>query len=151
MRGLAVCSTGPVLVSRKLEKMLDGQNTPATANPLWEKRHLVQNLKLEDNNYSREELGRVECFFVNKISNEFSLTGPTPPPYCLGGVLADQMGLGKTVEMLGVILLDDSSSSSSRKTTLVLGPLSLLPQWVSEIETKTHLKVLQVSERVSIK
>ncbi|KAI0161836.1 SNF2 family N-terminal domain-containing protein [Hypoxylon sp. FL1284] len=54
-----------------------------------------------------------------------------------GGLLADTMGLGKTIEALALIL-DRPSRNSSCKTTLVVAPLSLLRQWEREIQEKVR-------------
>lgn len=45
-----------------------------------------------------------------------------------GGVLADEMGMGKTIQMIGVMLMNPT-----RKTLILLPPI-LIPQWFAEIE-----------------
>jgi SNF2 family DNA or RNA helicase len=53
-----------------------------------------------------------------------------------GGILADQMGLGKTVEMLAAItdgLPDKVAKKKGFGTTLIVVPLSILNQWRDEI------------------
>lgn len=52
-----------------------------------------------------------------------------------GGILADDMGLGKTVQAIALIVAHKSADSDC-KTTLVVGPVSLLRQWGAEIESK---------------
>jgi len=50
----------------------------------------------------------------------------------LNGILADQMGLGKTCQTIG--FLSHLRHKGINGPFLVLGPLSTLPNWVSEIE-----------------
>ncbi|KAJ6571813.1 SNF2 family N-terminal domain-containing protein [Mycena capillaripes] len=54
-----------------------------------------------------------------------------------GGCLADEMGLGKTVQMIACMCKNPSEDPAC-KTTLILAPLALLPQWNQEISTKTN-------------
>ncbi|KAI3394270.1 hypothetical protein diail_2973 [Diaporthe ilicicola] len=52
-----------------------------------------------------------------------------------GGLLADTMGLGKTVQALSLILAH-KSADPKRKATLIVAPLALLRQWEQEISNK---------------
>jgi len=56
-----------------------------------------------------------------------------------GGILADQMGMGKTIEVLSLILTNNlrEPNSSCAKSNLVVCPLSVLAQWVDEIRSHT--------------
>ena len=50
----------------------------------------------------------------------------------LNGILADQMGLGKTVQTIG--FLSHLRSKGVHGAFLIVGPLSTLPNWVAEVE-----------------
>jgi hypothetical protein len=53
----------------------------------------------------------------------------------LNGILADQMGLGKTVQTIG--FLSHLKSKGVHGPFLIVGPLSTLPNWVAEVERWT--------------
>jgi E3 ubiquitin-protein ligase SHPRH len=72
-----------------------------------------------------------------------------------GGILAEEMGLGKTVEMISLItahrrpqqdatILDAYSFTSVQPigTTLIICPPTLVQQWISEIHKHSHLTVM---------
>lgn len=70
-----------------------------------------------------------------------------------GGILADEMGMGKTLEMLSLVVsnplnLEDisqrSGSYTPSKTTLIVCPLSVLHQWYSEIKRHTQKDSMSV-------
>lgn len=81
-----------------------------------------------------------------------------PPPPVVGGVLAEEMGLGKTLIMISLIIstLDDarrqwrlrasSNFGNLRPSsgTLIVCPVSLLKQWEQELKTRVSmpLKIL---------
>lgn len=71
----------------------------------------------------------------------------------LGGILADDMGLGKTVQTLAHLLLQKNAAEESldtatksvscRRTSLVVCPTSVLPNWIKECQKLApELKVL---------
>ncbi|CCG83604.1 putative SWI/SNF family DNA-dependent ATPase Ris1 [Taphrina deformans PYCC 5710] len=53
-----------------------------------------------------------------------------------GGILADAMGLGKTIQAIA-IMLSRPSEDKLCKSTLVVAPVALLRQWEREIRTMT--------------
>lgn len=69
----------------------------------------------------------------NQITNT---TASVPPRLPRGGILADDMGMGKTMTVLGLLL------ASRRSPTLVVCPLSLLQVW--EGHTRTYAPSLSV-------
>ncbi|KAJ9094678.1 hypothetical protein QFC21_005835 [Naganishia friedmannii] len=54
-----------------------------------------------------------------------------------GGILADAMGLGKTIQTIATMIANPSTDPTC-KTTLIVAPLALLEQWKLEIESKTY-------------
>ncbi|KAF1992922.1 hypothetical protein P154DRAFT_451550 [Amniculicola lignicola CBS 123094] len=70
-----------------------------------------------------------------------------------GGLMADQMGLGKTLMMLANIINGRAPKDSTIKTTLIVASPSLLTQWESEIERHTDgsLEILRYGTGSRIK
>ncbi|KAK6392827.1 hypothetical protein LTR65_002908 [Meristemomyces frigidus] len=59
---------------------------------------------------------------------------PSPPR---GGILADQMGLGKTVMMLANIVNGRPKPEAKHRATLIVASPALVSQWAHEIEKHT--------------
>lgn len=147
-----VCEVGPVRVSASMatkSRTIDGIENPVS-HPLWQRRFLAS-----------PDRKNAISFYVNELLGVASSKPPNPPRHCVGGLLADAMGLGKTVMLLALILKDKELSEMKgspedmmdndkvaegwadkkqrRATTLVVAPLSLVSQWEEELITKTGL------------
>lgn len=66
-------------------------------------------------------------------------------PYSKGAILADEVGLGKTIE--AGILLSQKWAEGKRKI-LIICPSSLRKQWINELEDKFYLKA-EVLDNIS--
>lgn len=84
--------------------------------------------------------GGREIYFKNTVTESIQ---STRPQMFFGGILADGMGLGKTLSMLSLITvyLDHSRGTSlpnnqedSSHSTLIVTPLSLLQTWEEQIQ-----------------
>ncbi|KXN90818.1 hypothetical protein AN958_03472 [Leucoagaricus sp. SymC.cos] len=97
-------------------------------------------------------------FYYNRVARTVSTERPVLER-AFGGILAEEPGLGKTLETLSLILLNPAPENrmpamirwdpearlnvKAVKTTLIVTPTSLAAQWVDEIKTHTpSLKVL---------
>jgi SNF2 family DNA or RNA helicase len=142
------CECGPVQVdttSIQAPAVLDAlhyngdessRSNPDLKHPLWERRYLTDSSQT-----------KALSFYVQPLFGAAMATPPPPPRPCRGGILADSMGLGKTIMLLALIQsgLEKPRTTNSRKTTngpsttLIVSPLSLLAQWQEEIESKTTM------------
>ncbi|GAX28913.1 DNA repair protein RAD5 [Fistulifera solaris] len=118
-----VCDCGPVQVALEFRPSV-------IHHPLWSCRFLAS-----------PDMTEVKPFYVHELLGVASITPPRPPRPCSGGILADAMGLGKTV-MLLALLLKGKQERNEKGTTIVVAKLSLLPQWEQEIKTKSGLTPL---------
>src|SRR5690606_22145295 len=66
-------------------------------------------------------------------------------PYSKGAILADEVGLGKTIEA-GILL--SQSWSERKRRILIICPSALRKQWVNEHEDKFYLKA-EVLDNIS--
>mmetsp|Transcript_27766 Transcript_27766/g.60881 ORF Transcript_27766/g.60881 Transcript_27766/m.60881 type:complete len:1570 (-) Transcript_27766:206-4915(-) len=108
-----------------------GGGVPGLNGYLWERRSFADNTS--------------DVYYYFPLAGHVLLT---PPPIVSGGLLAEEMGLGKTVEIIELICSDAALRPRSTVSctllggTLVVLPVSLLSQWKEEMATKApHLSV----------
>ena len=65
------------------------------------------------------------------VATSFSLKNQKPT-LANGGILSDDMGMGKTLEMISLIATDSHVSSKS-KTTLIIAPVGVMSNWSGQI------------------
>ena len=65
--------------------------------------------------------------FTN-IATNFSVKG-TKPVLASGGILSDDMGMGKTLEMIALMV----SESGSSKSTLIIAPVGVMSNWTGQL------------------
>ncbi|TFK26658.1 DNA repair protein RAD5 [Coprinopsis marcescibilis] len=115
-----------------------------------------------------------KVFYFNPYSGELSLEFPKTERKCRGGILADEMGMGKTIMLSALIQtslpsendvkgedtnrrnpkqlkLNSAFKSVSRKAspkppsaTLIVAPTSLLSQWAEELQRSSKPGALKV-------
>ena len=65
------------------------------------------------------------------VATSFSLKNQKPT-LASGGILSDDMGMGKTLEMIALMVADSKVSSKS-KTTLIVAPVGVMSNWSGQI------------------
>lgn len=72
-----------------------------------------------------------------------------------GGILADDMGMGKSIQIISLLLDEKENGTNARKTSLIVAPASILYNWENEIkkfgpEIKYALVLGNKQQRVEI-
>ncbi|CAH8283008.1 unnamed protein product [Eruca vesicaria subsp. sativa] len=83
-----------------------------------------------------------------KYQKEFLAWASKQEQTVLGGILADEMGMGKTIQAISLVLaqreVDRARSKKAAGCTLVLCPLVAVSQWLSEIDRFTSPRSTKV-------
>ncbi|GAB5359274.1 hypothetical protein AAMO2058_000530200 [Amorphochlora amoebiformis] len=87
--------------------------------------------------------------YINSVTGTVKKTRPRE---VLGGILADDMGMGKTVQILSLILSDPTPISEDMEFadrlgvggTLVVCPLAAFPHWEREVEKHVYKDRIRV-------
>ncbi|XP_068645752.1 DNA repair protein RAD5B [Aristolochia californica] len=141
------------------EKGINVEEAAKTLHPCWEMYHINDK--------------RASAVYLNVFSGEVTTQFPSATQAARGGILADAMGLGKTVMTIALVLAKTSKGSpdnqelnagmqdktkargeqktsrnSTRKVkggTLIVCPMALLGQWKDELENHSQQGSLSIS------
>ncbi|MFQ6632546.1 hypothetical protein Gotur_010058 [Gossypium turneri] len=141
------------------EKGIDAEKAAQTLHPCWSAYRICDE--------------RASSIYVNVFSGEATVQFPSARQMARGGILADAMGLGKTVMTIALILSrlgrgnPDNEKPDSRKAdgsittnkkrdtygnaprrakggTLIICPMALLSQWKDELETHSRPETISI-------
>ncbi|WCJ23977.1 DNA repair protein RAD5B [Euphorbia peplus] len=127
------------------EKGIDVEKAAQTLHPCWGAYRICDE--------------RASSIFLNNFSGEATTQFPTATQMARGGILADAMGLGKTVMTIALLLsrpykgsIDRQGNTNKQENawpkakggTLIVCPMALLGQWKDELETHSQPESLSI-------
>ncbi|KAI0101763.1 SNF2 family N-terminal domain-containing protein [Nemania sp. FL0031] len=132
-----------VEVSKLLNTELKDHQLKALSMMFEKESGLLVDLEFPSLWTERQDLNSSTPVYINTVSKSKQTTRPS---LCRGGLLADEMGLGKTLTILALVVSsldrDNAQIVTSLRPTLIVAPLSTLPNWEDQI--KMHLKFQSV-------
>ncbi|KYQ92342.1 SNF2-related domain-containing protein [Tieghemostelium lacteum] len=111
----------------------------SVSNTLMEEMESPKQLKLQLRSYQKQALHWMFHRERSVPEQAISITDLESKDlnFIRGGLLCDDMGMGKTIEIISLILANPSTNPTE-KSTLIVCPVSVLQQWYNEITTHTN-------------
>ena len=100
---------------------------------LLEKEHPQLPARASDDAVQLWKRHRVHKDVYTNVATNFSVKG-TQPHLASGGILSDDMGMGKTLEMIALMVsVSDKVVHNCAKSTLIVAPVGVMSNWKGQI------------------